>query len=141
MQGFGEGIVTFRKALLCVVIMLAGCMPVPSIPHGLGRVYDRKVIESFRPGEVTRIDILMTIGEPLYRFEEDRFFMYEWAVVYGWGLTFGGPFPIMTPHYFCLEFGPDSYLLRIEHLRGLLFGKPEGAIQKCTHMNQSKKTP
>ena len=131
---------TFRKALLCATFLLAGCMP--TIPHGLGVIYDREVYESLRPGEVTRTDVLLTLGEPRYRFGEDRFFMYEWDVVYAWGyIPFVWFFPVYAPHYLCLEFGPDSYLLRNEHLTGSLYGKPEKAIQKCTRMNQTKKTP
>lgn len=140
MQGLGEGIVTFRKALLCVVFILAGCAP--TIPHGLGRVYDRKVYEILHPGEATRTDVLLTLGEPLYRFEEDRFFMYEWVVVYAWGyIPYGWFFPVYAPHYLCLEFAPDSSLVRREHFIGSLYGKPEKAIQKCTLMNQPKETP
>jgi hypothetical protein len=132
--------VTFRKTLLCVVIMLAGCAP--TIPHGLGRIYDKKVYETLHTGEVTRTDVLMTLGEPQYRFEEDRFFMYEWEVAYAWGyIPYGLPFPICWPHYLCLEFTTDSFLIRREHFIGDIYGEPEKAIQKCTLMNQQEKTP
>lgn len=131
---------TLRKALLCVVFLLAGC--VPTIPHGIGVVYDKETFEALRPGEVTRADVLLTIGEPRYRFEENRFFIYEWDMVVAWVyFPYGLPFPLRVPDYLCLEFAPDSFLLCKEHLRWSLYGKPEKAIQKCTHMNQPKKTP
>jgi hypothetical protein len=120
--------------------MLAGCAP--TIPHGLGRIYDKKVYETLHTGEVTRTDVLMTLGEPQYRFEEDRFFMYEWEVAYAWGyIPYGLPFPICWPHYLCLEFTTDSFLIRREHFIGDIYGEPEKAIQKCTLMNQQEKTP
>jgi len=130
----------FRKALLCAVLLLAGC--VPTIPYGMVHEYDREVYESLRPGEATRADVLLTIGEPLYRFEEDRFFMYEWLVVYAFGVIPPAvAFPVYAPHYLCLEFAPDSCLVRREHFIGSIYGKPEKAIQKCTLMNQPKETP
>lgn len=131
---------TFRKVLLGIVFLLAGCAP--TIPHGLGRVYDRKSYETLHPGESTRTDVLMTLGEPLYRFEEDRFFMYEWEVVYAWGYIPYGPFfPVCAPHYLCLEFAPDSHLVRCEHFIGSLYGTAEKAIQRCTSVNHPEKTP
>ena len=82
-----------RKSLLCIVLLLAGC--VPTIPYGIDRVYDIKAYETLHPCEATRADVLMTLGEPLYRLEEDRFFMYKWKVVYAWGyIPYGTPFPI-----------------------------------------------
>ena len=130
----------FKKVLLCTVLLLAGCAP--TIPYGIGRVYDKKSYKTLHPGEATRVDVLMTLGEPQYRLEEDRFFMYKWEVVYAWGyIPYGTPFPICKPHYLCLEFAPDSSLVRREHFIGSPFRTVKEAIQKCTLMSRQKKTP
>ena len=129
--------------MLCGVILLAGCLPVPTIPHGLGVVLDKEDFESLRPGEVTRADILMNLGEPRHRLQGDRFFMYEWTVSYGYVIVGGGyqayPFPVTAPHYLCLEFGTDSKLVRQERITGSLYAKPDKAIQKCTGQQEESK--
>lgn len=127
-----------KVALLFGVFLFAGCFPVPTIPHGLGAV-DKEDLESLRPGEVTRADVLLRLGEPSYRFEEDRFFMYGWTVTYGYVIigTVAG-FPVTAPHYLCLEFGSDSNLLRREQITGSLYSKPYKAIQRCCHQKESK---
>jgi hypothetical protein len=131
-----------KAALLFGVFLLAGCLPVPTIPHGLGVVLDKKDLESLRPGEVTRADVLLRLGEPSYRLEEDRFFMYEWTLAYGYVFIGGGyqaaGFPVTAPHYLCLEFGTDSNLLRREQITGSLYSKPDKAIQRCCHQKESK---
>ena len=120
---------------LFVAFLFVGCLPVPMIPHGLGVVLDKKDFEALKPGEATRTDILMNLGEPMYRFEADRFFMYEWTVAYGYVIVGGYyqayPIPVTAPHYLCLEFDTDSMLLRREHLSGFLYSGPGKTIRKC----------
>ena len=65
---------SFRASLVIALFLLAGCLPVPTIPHGLGVVLDKDSFESLRPGESTRADVLFNLGEPQHRLEKDRFF-------------------------------------------------------------------
>lgn len=121
--------------LLSVAFLPAGCLPIPMIPHGLGVVLDQEDFEALKPGEVSRSDILMNLGEPRYRIEADRFLMYEWTVAYGYVIIGGAyqayPVPVTAPHYLCLEFTEDAMLLRREHLTGSFFAEPDKAIRKC----------
>jgi hypothetical protein len=123
-------------------LLLAGCLPIPVVPHGLGVVPDKDAFKSLCSGAPTRADVLLSMGEPKYRLDDDRFLMYEWDVAYGYvaiGAGYSGAiFPVMAPHYFCLEFGPDSQLVRCEHLTGSLYAKPDKAMRRC--MKQPEKT-
>jgi hypothetical protein len=85
----------------------------------------------------TRADVLLSIGEPAYRLEGDRFLLYEWAVAYGY-LLFGGPpvtfpFPVVAPHYLCFEFGQNGELLGKAKIVGRIYADADAAIRKCTN--------
>ena len=134
----------FLTAFMLGVLLLAGCIiPVPTIPHGFGVVPDKEAFESLQSGQATRADVLLLLGEANHRLSDDRFLMYEWKVAYGYiiaGLPYGPAiaFPVGAPHYLCLEFGPDSSLVRREHLMGSFFGKLDNAIREC--VKQSAET-
>jgi hypothetical protein len=134
----------FGATLILGAFLFAGCLPLPTIPHGLGVVLDKEEFESLRPGEATRADVLLNLGEPRHRLEKDRFLMYEWTVAYGYVIVGGGyqayPIPVTAPHYLCLEFGPDSGLVRREHFIGSLYAHPDKAIRKCTCADQPEET-
>ena len=129
---------SISRSVLIGALLLSGCLPIPAVPHGLGVVPDKEAFESLLPGEATRADILLLLGPPNHRLDDDRFLMYEWMVSYGYiivgGYTQAYPIPVTAPHYMCLEFGPDSRLVRREYLTGSLYAKPEKAIRRC--MNQ-----
>lgn len=125
-----------RAILLLCTLLLFGCLPVPTPPHGIGVVLDKKSFESLKPGEAHRADVLLTLGEPRFRIEKDRFFIYEWTVAYGYvivgGYLQGYAIPVTAPHYLCLEFGQDSRLVRREHFVVAPYTKADEAIRKCT---------
>ena len=84
-----------------------------------------------------RSDVLLSLGEPRYRLDGDRFLMYEWDVAYGY-LLFGGPgagavLPLAAPHFLCFEFGEDARLVRQLTLAGAIYAKPDKAIDICMH--------
>jgi len=126
--------------VLVGALLLAGCLPIPVVPHGVGVVPDKDAFKSLCSGAATRADVLLLMGEPKYRLD-DAHLMYEWDVAYGY-VAIGGGYssviiPVMAPHYLCFEFGPDSQLVRCEHLVGSLYGKPAKAMGKC--MKQPEK--
>jgi hypothetical protein len=88
-------------------------------------------------GLAKRSDVLLTLGEPHYRLQGDRFLMYEWQVAYGYvfigGAGAGAIFPATAPHFLCLEFGEDTQLVRQSTLSGSLYTKPDKAIESCMH--------
>ena len=129
-----------RITLLFSVFLFVGC-PIPTIPHGNGVVLDNDTFESFQPGEATRADILLNFGEPRYRHEDDQYLIYEWRMTYGYVIIASPagalpPIPVSWPHYLCLELGPDSYIVRREHLIGSLFRDANEAIQVCTNSKE-----
>jgi len=124
------------------LLLLSGCLPVPTLPHAISVAPDKDACEAFAIGEATRADVLLLMGDPHYGLDDDRFFMYEWTVSYGYIIVAGGytalAIPVTAPHYFCLEFGPDSRLVRREHLTGSLYGKPAEAIGKCMSLPEEQ---
>ena len=137
-----------RLSASCFVLLgalfLAGCLPIPVVPHGLGVVPDKDAFKSLCSGAATRADVLLLMGEPKYRLD-DAHLMYEWDVAYGY-VAIGGGYtgaiiPVKAPHYFCFEFGPDSQLVRCEHLVGSLYGKPAKAMGKCMKLQEKPDEP
>lgn len=126
---------TIRYLLLCLLV--TGCIPVPTPPHGIGVVIDEKAFKALLPGEATRADLLLTLGTPQYRLAEDHFLLYEWDVAYGYvivgGYTQAYPIPVTAPHYVCFEFADDGLLIRRDTFTGGLYAKPDKAIERCMH--------
>lgn len=127
---------------LLLLMLVGGCLPLPTPPHGLGVVIDKESFERLRPGEATRADVLLALGEPRHRLGADRFLMYEWAVSYGYVLVGGAtqayPIPVAAPHYLCLEFADDGRLMRREKLTGGLYAKPGKAIERCMNPKEAQ---
>ena len=131
--------------VLVGALLLAGCLPIPVVPHGLDVVPDKDAFKSLCSGAATRADVLLLMGEPRHRLDDDRFLMYEWDVAYGYVVAGGGYnaviIPVTAPHYFCLEFGPDSQLARCDHLVGSLYAKPDKAMRRCMKQPEKPNEP
>lgn len=128
-------------ARILVAGLVAACLPIPVPPHALGVVPDRDAFASLAVGMSRRADVVLTLGEPHYRLDGDRFLMYEWTVAYGY-LIFGGPgaaaaLPVSAPHYLCFEFAPDGRLVRKDELAGAIYSEPDKAIDKCVHPSET----
>ena len=114
-----HAIVLLGSALLVVMELgLSGCIIIPTPSHGGEGVIAKETIESFEPGKTTRADILLRLGAPVERLEEDRFFLYRWVRLHGYwvagaGYT-GGMGPLYATHYLGIEFTPDSRLKRVK---------------------------
>ena len=94
-------------------IVLGGCVIIPTPSHGGVGVITAKTIESFEPGKTTRADVLLGLGNPAERLEDDRFFVYRWKRLDGYFVV--GVLPWGTSirrHYLGLEFTPDNHLKR-----------------------------
>lgn len=128
--------------LMIGALLLAGCVPLPTVPHTLGVGPDKAAFDSLKVKAADRADTLLLLGDPSHRLDNDRFLMYEWNVAYGY-LIVGGPMqaypiPVTAPHYLCLEFGPNSQLVRREHLIGLPYAKSDRAIKRCTERSEEQ---
>jgi len=105
-----------RMVLLVLTgVGLGGCILIPT-PSVVGySVITDKTIESLEPGKTTRADVLLKLGEPGERLEDDRIFVYHWEQVAGFGI---GPTALTNDHYLALEFGPDKRLKRVKEFSG-----------------------
>jgi hypothetical protein len=132
----------FRLAcLITAAATLSGCLiiPVPTPGHSYGSAVSSSTLDSLKPGEVSRTDVLLAIGEPTRRSDNDHYLIYAWTVVYGYGVLFVGagysggflPMPVTAPNYLCLEFGPDATLIRRENFTGDMFKKMENPLYEC----------
>ena len=109
-----------RMVLLVLTgVGLSGCFLIPT-PSVVGySVITNKTIESLEPGKTTRADVLLKLGEPGERMEDDRIFVYHWEQVAGFGMVptaLGGT--ITNDHYLGLEFGRDNRLKRVKEFSG-----------------------
>ena len=109
-----------RMVLLVLTgVGLSGCILIPT-PSVVGySVITNKSIESLEPGKTTRADVLLKLGEPGERLEDDRIFVYHWEQVTGFGMVptaLGGT--ITNDHYLGLEFRPDNRLKRVKEFSG-----------------------
>ena len=98
---------------------LSGCIIIPTPSHGGVGVITKETIELFEPGKTARADVLLRLGDPYIRLEEDRFFVYEWMRRSGyWGIALpGGPGgTIRHSCYLGLEFTPDNRVKRAKVL-------------------------
>ena len=105
--------------LVLIGVGLSGCILIPT-PSVVGyRVIPNKTIESLETGKTTRADVLLKLGEPGERLEDDRIFVYHWEQVAGFGMiptALGGS--MTKDHYLGLEFGPDNRLKRVKEFSG-----------------------
>lgn len=135
--------------LISLMLVLSGCIPVPTPGHSYGATVDKEAFDALQPGIATRADVLLTLGQPTRSLEDDRYFIYTWTVVYGYavivlGAGYSGyvhPVPVTAPNYLCFEFGSNSELVRRENLRGSLYEKPYMAISACTQKPEKKDGP
>jgi outer membrane protein assembly factor BamE (lipoprotein component of BamABCDE complex) len=81
-------------------------------------VITEETIESFEPGKTTRTDILLRLGDPAERLEEDRFFVYQWKRIHGYFFAGGGykgvAGELSAMHSLGIEFTPDNRLKRVK---------------------------
>jgi len=108
-----------RMVLLALTgLGLSGCIIIPTPSHGGVGVITKETIESFEAGKTTRADILLRLGDPAERLEEDRFFVYQWKRIHGYFFAGGGysgvAAVLLATHSLGIEFTPDNQLKRVK---------------------------
>jgi hypothetical protein len=107
--------------LLALVITAAGCpffIPLPGPGPGAPSV---DVLHRIEPGVTTRADVLLALGDPDFRLEDDRYFVYDWTethAVMGVIIAYGGAgggvaAAVGDRHALAFEFAPDGRLARL----------------------------
>lgn len=105
-----------RMVLLVLTgVGLGGCILIPTPSVSGYSVITDKTIESLELGKTTRADVLLKLGEPGERLEDDRIFVYHWEQVAGFGIV---PTALTNDHYLALEFGPDKRLKLVKEFSG-----------------------
>lgn len=102
------------------LVLLAGCVPLPMPGSVEGGISD-EAVRRIQPDTTTRADVLLMLGNPAERLENDSAFVFEWLQSYG-SVAFvtGGPGaagPVATTgqvgcHALAIQFGPDGVVTR-----------------------------
>ena len=109
---------SLAAALLTAALAAQGCVIVlPSPPVKLNEV-GAETLARLRPGNTTRVDVLMALGDPTKRLDGDRVFFYDWEEIH-WvgavGVPGGGePFAIGDTHRLAIEFSADGTIARLQ---------------------------
>lgn len=122
-----------RMVLLVLMgLALSGCVIIPTPSHGGVSVITKETIESFEPSKTTRADILLKLGDPSERLQEDQFFVYQWWQIHGYFLMccYGPQLPLGQDHYLGLEFTPDNRLKRMKLIDPWLFSTPRRGLDE-----------
>jgi hypothetical protein len=85
--------------LIVAFIVASGCLilPIPTLDHGEG-LTKSDVDDYFVPGQTTRIDMLLTLGDPDPAWRKDYeavFYYYHWVRRHGYTAVI--PLPIFVP--------------------------------------------
>ena len=97
---------------------------------------NEELIDSLKPGETTREDLLLLVGAPDAQYEQDRYFIYEWEATEGAFAHLGGGGFAVQAHYFCVEFDEDNRIKRFAHFKsGLFKSKDDVLIEKKLWMH------
>jgi len=123
------------------MIAVSGCpfiLPTPGVQKGAP---SQDLVLRIEPGVTTRTDVLMTLGEPDRRLEEDRYFVYEWSRTHAIvGVVVAGGYQadvlgaaLGDRKALALEFGPDARVTRVKTFtRGMRGAKDMGEEQPRT---------
>ena len=95
-----------------VVGGLPGCILLPMPEHGLisgkGGVAE-ETLAALRSDRATRADVLLRLGEPSERREDDRVFVYGWKVKWGYGFVyFAGGATVPKEKYAAIRFDDEA---------------------------------
>lgn len=111
--------------LLIVLTLLAaaaGCL-MPTPPHGGFGVITNDSVEFIQVAKTTRADVLLRLGNPNHRSDE-QFFVYRWSRVHGFvSIGFSGG-DIQKEHFLAIEFAPDNHVARFKLIDPWIFQSP-----------------
>jgi hypothetical protein len=105
-------------------VLISGCvLPLPEHSIGNEPYYGYEEIKKLVVGKTTRADVLLEIGTPAIRAEDDRIFVYQWVVIVGWwGIGYGAAGDIRKGRQLCLEFGDQGLLVGKQVMRPWILG-------------------
>ena len=107
-------------AAMLMLVSVQGCiLPVPSETL---RAVEQKTVRDFVPGTSTRADVLLRLGDPSCRGEQDGHFVYAWEKTHG-GLVLGYPLPFagafgVSCHDLVIRFQRDGRVADLNQFDG-----------------------
>lgn len=112
-----------RAGLVAVAMVTGGCPFI--VPGGQERAPSGEAVQAIRQHATTRVDVLMLLGNPDYRIDDDRFFVYDWSETHAIiGLVISPyqnfllGFEIGDKHALAIEFASDGSVARIDEFSG-----------------------
>lgn len=102
----------------------SGCLYIPyHYRGGAGRVQDETMNE-FVKDKTTRSDVLLRIGPPNVRYDNDMLFIYKWHGSFGTLIFLSSAGDVYSQEALCVFFNPDNTLKSYKYL-----SKLEGAFR------------
>jgi len=112
-----------RLLTFFTLLPASGCL-VPTPPHGGFGVITSESIEFIQPAKTTRADVLLRLGNPNHRSDE-QFFVYRWTRVHGFvSVGFAGGGDIQKEHFLAIEFAPENHVKRLKLIDPWIFQTP-----------------
>jgi hypothetical protein len=97
-------------------------VPVPPDLKSFRRVIPKEAMKSLKQGISSREDLLLLLGSPDQRREQDRYFIYEWAFSLAFvavGVPYAADGDVVNQYnFFCVEFDKDNRIKRHAHIKG-----------------------
>ena len=118
-----------RLAFLSVAITTGGCPFIIPTPGLEARAPTAEVMQTIKPHVTTRTDMLMMLGDPNFRLEDDRYFVYDWTdhkAVAGVGIGYlAYTVALIDLRALAIEFAPDGRVARVKEFKKSASGKGE----------------
>lgn len=124
-----------------ILLFNSSCVYVPLPAHDLNSqkgLINEELINSLKPGETTREDLLLLVGAPDAQYEQDRYFIYEWEATEGAFAHLGGGGFAVQAHYFCVEFDEDNRIKRFAHFNSGFKSKEDVLIEKKLWLHEAE---
>jgi hypothetical protein len=131
-----RGCAVRAAALLAAALLVSGCivLPIPTPEHGrVAGTGEVPLDASFPPGETTREEVLLRLGQPAAVLCGERVLAYHWAVAHGWVLVatgygytgVGAVFPIPKSYLVVFRFDDAGRLVRSDREGDLFNVEPD----------------
>ena len=116
-------------AFVLAAIATGGCpfiIPTPGLEPSAPAA---KVMQTIKPHVTTRTDMLMTLGDPNFRLEDDRYFVYDWTdhkAIAGVGIGYlAYAVDVADLRALAIEFTPDGRVARLKEFARSTNGEAE----------------
>jgi len=105
----------------CANLLLTGCVVIPVNYHLAGSRHNitEETASILQPGSMTKVDVLMLLGEPDYVSDDARRFGYVWkkvralVVVGGGQFGAGGAMPVVQSHLLQVWFDASDHIFQV----------------------------